>query len=118
VTSLLKWLLMSSLPCLHLASCASLLIKSEKDGLSLHNGTVELPKMFLEWSFSFNTTHPLHQKPSFAERNKADGGGENAGSACTSVSGTRRACRASRCQVSCSTMLLIFVGFCPTLSLR
>jgi hypothetical protein len=57
VTSLLKWLLMSSLPCLHLTSWAGLLIKSEKDGLRLYNDTVELPKMFPEWSFSFNITH-------------------------------------------------------------
>jgi len=77
---------MSSLPCLHLTSGAGLLIKSEKDGLSLYNYTVELPKMFLEWSFSFNTTHQPHSKPPFSRHNnKADGGGDKAGAACTSI---------------------------------
>ena len=42
--------------------------------------------MFLEWSFSFNTTHQPHSKPPFSwHKNKADGGGDEAGAACTSV---------------------------------
>jgi hypothetical protein len=48
MTVLLKWLLMSSLSSPHLIFWAGLLIKSQKDELSLHNGTVELAKMFLE----------------------------------------------------------------------
>lgn len=75
---------MSSSPCVHLTYRAGLLIKSEKDGLSLYNYSVELPKMFLEWSFSFNPTHHPHPKPSFARHNnKADGGKDKAGAAGT-----------------------------------
>jgi uncharacterized protein YsxB (DUF464 family) len=90
---------MSSLPCLHLTSRAGLLIKSEKDGLSLYNYTVELPIMFLEWSYSFSTTHQPHWKPPFSRHNnKTDGGGDKAGAACSSV-----------CAGSLNTAWILFV---------